>query len=98
MQSLPQLHFPDSKQLHDSLWPAPHPHDGMLDFVEFIKGGENGVGELNASVSGIINPDGKHLGTIKTTQATANCAFNEDESELYITADMYLLRVDLRFN
>lgn len=33
LQSLPQLHFPDSKQLHDSLWPAPHPHDGILYFV-----------------------------------------------------------------
>jgi gluconolactonase len=44
----------------------------------------------------IFNPDGKHLGTIRTTQATANCAFNESEDELYITADMYLLRVDLK--
>jgi gluconolactonase len=44
----------------------------------------------------IFNPEGKHLGTIKTTQATANCAFNTDETELYITADMFLLRVDLQ--
>jgi gluconolactonase len=44
----------------------------------------------------IFNPDGKHLGMIKTTQATANCAFNEEESVLYITADMYLLCVDLK--
>jgi len=46
----------------------------------------------------VFNPGGKHLGTIKTTQATANCAFNENENELYITADVYLLRVDLRFH
>jgi gluconolactonase len=45
----------------------------------------------------VFNPVGKHIGTIRTTQATANCAFNEDESALYITADMYLLRVDLKF-
>jgi len=44
----------------------------------------------------VFNPEGKHLGTIKTTQATANCTFNMAENELYITADMYLLRVDLK--
>jgi gluconolactonase len=44
----------------------------------------------------IFNPDGKHLGTIKTTQATANCAFDAEEKTLYITADMFLLRVNLK--
>lgn len=44
----------------------------------------------------VFNPDGKHLGTIKTTQATANCAFDTDEKTLYITADMFLLRVNLK--
>jgi len=44
----------------------------------------------------VFSPDGKHLGTIKTTEATANCAFDESESCLYITADMYLLRVRLK--
>jgi gluconolactonase len=44
----------------------------------------------------IFTPDGEHLGTIKTGQATSNCAFNEDKSALYITADMYLLRVVLK--
>ncbi len=44
----------------------------------------------------IFNPDGRHLGTIKTTEATANCAFDDSESYLYITADMYLLRVRLK--
>ena len=42
----------------------------------------------------IISQDGKHLGTILTGQATANCAFGgADRSTLYITADMFLLRV-----
>lgn len=42
----------------------------------------------------IISKDGKHLGSILTGQATANCAFGgEDRSTLYITADMFLLRV-----
>jgi gluconolactonase len=43
----------------------------------------------------VFSPDARHLGTIKTGEATANCAFNQDESILYITADMYLLRVKL---
>jgi len=43
----------------------------------------------------VFHPDGSHLGTIKTTQATANCALNNDENILYITADNYLLRLKL---
>jgi gluconolactonase len=41
----------------------------------------------------IIAPDGRHLGTINTGEATANCAWGNDGSVLYITADMYLCRV-----
>jgi gluconolactonase len=41
----------------------------------------------------VISPDGKHLGTINTGEATANCGWGGDGSELYITADMYLCRV-----
>lgn len=41
----------------------------------------------------ILSPEGKHLGTIDTGQATANCAWGDDGSTLYITADMYLMRV-----
>ncbi len=44
----------------------------------------------------IMDPDGKHLGTILTGQKTANCTFNKDESALYITADMHLMRVKLK--
>ncbi|MDX2045672.1 MAG: SMP-30/gluconolactonase/LRE family protein, partial [Chitinophagaceae bacterium] len=44
----------------------------------------------------VFNSSGKVLGKIKTGQATSNCAFNADETELYITADMYLLRVKLK--
>jgi gluconolactonase len=39
----------------------------------------------------IFTPKGEHLGTIFTSEATANCAFNHDYSELFITADNYLL-------
>jgi len=42
----------------------------------------------------IIDKTGKHLGNILTGQATANCAFGgSDRDTLYITADMFLLRV-----
>lgn len=44
----------------------------------------------------VFTPQGEHLGTLKTGQATANCTFNADESFLYITADMYLMRVPVK--
>jgi gluconolactonase len=56
-------------------------------------------GNLWASGPGgilIISPQGKHLGTIVTGQATANCAFGDDGRTLYMTADMYLMRVKVK--
>ena len=44
----------------------------------------------------VLSAAGKHLGTILTGQATGNCAFGDDGRTLYITADMYLMRVRLR--
>ena len=44
----------------------------------------------------IITPQGRHLGTINTGQATSNCAFGDDGRTLYMTADDYLMRVKLR--
>lgn len=43
----------------------------------------------------VISPEGKHLGTINTGVATANCGFGPNESVLYMTADMHLIRVKL---
>jgi gluconolactonase len=43
----------------------------------------------------VLAPDGTHLGTFNTGEATANCAWGEDGSVLYITADMYIGRVRL---
>ena len=43
----------------------------------------------------IFAPDGTHLGTIATGEATANCGWGDDGSTLYITADMYLGRIKL---
>jgi gluconolactonase len=56
-------------------------------------------GNLFASGPGgilVFSPDGDHLGTIHTGQATSNCAFGDDGRTLYITADMYLLRLPLK--
>ncbi len=44
----------------------------------------------------IITPEGEVLGKIKTGEATANCAFDNGFENLFITADMYLLRVKLK--
>lgn len=44
----------------------------------------------------VISKEGLHLGSILTGQATGNCAFGDDGSSLFITADMFLLRVKTR--
>ena len=44
----------------------------------------------------VFSPEGRHLGTIKTGQATSNCAFDEDNKFLYMTADTYLMRIRLK--
>jgi len=41
----------------------------------------------------VLSPEGKLLGRILTGQATGNCAWGDDGGTLYITADMFLLRV-----
>lgn len=44
----------------------------------------------------IFNSAGKVLGKIKTGEATSNCAFNTDQSVLYMTCDDYLMRIKLK--
>jgi gluconolactonase len=41
----------------------------------------------------VFSPQGKFLGRINTGQPTSNCAFGDDGSVLYITANMYLCRI-----
>ena len=43
----------------------------------------------------IITSDGEHLGTIKTEEKTANCAFDSNYQYLYMTTHMYLTRIKL---
>ena len=66
-------------------------HKGLPDGMKVDK-----KGNLFATGPGgvfIFSPDGKHLGTLNTGEATANCNWGNDGSVLYITADMYLCRI-----
>ena len=79
----------------------------FFDATDFVQQGKKGLpdglkidalGNLFATGPGgvlVFAPDGTHLGTFNTTEATSNCAFGDDGSTLYITADMYLLRIGL---
>jgi gluconolactonase len=44
----------------------------------------------------VFDKDAHHLGTFVTGEATSNCAFGENGSTLFITADMYVLRLALK--
>ncbi|MFY0685772.1 MAG: SMP-30/gluconolactonase/LRE family protein [Cyclobacteriaceae bacterium] len=44
----------------------------------------------------IFSPEGELLGIIRTGEATANCAFNSDKSVLFVTADMYVLKIKIK--
>ncbi|MEM9849936.1 MAG: SMP-30/gluconolactonase/LRE family protein [Bacteroidota bacterium] len=43
----------------------------------------------------VFEPSGKPLGKIRTMQATANCTLDEQRNVLYMTADDYLMRLQL---
>lgn len=43
----------------------------------------------------IFSPDGKVLGKIRTGELISNCALDAEEATLYMTADSYLLRIQL---
>jgi gluconolactonase len=77
------------------------------DATAWAKAGQKGLpdgmrvdkaGNLFATGPGgvhIFAPDGTHLGTFETGQATGNCTWGDDGSTLYIMADMYLVRIKL---
>ena len=78
--------FHDASIASDSLRGAP---DGLVvreDGIIFATG-PGGVW--------IFNPEGDHLGIVKTGQATSNCTLDSDNQYLYMTADMYLMRIKL---
>ena len=79
--------FYDAGPASDSLRGAP---DGLVvrkDGIIFATG-PGGVW--------ILTPEGKHLGIIRTGQATSNCTLDAKNHYLYMTADMYLMRIRLR--
>lgn len=73
---------------------APLMNEGLPGLPDGLKVDING--NLFATGPGgvlVISPEGKLLGRIDTTQATANCAWGDDGSVLYITANNRLCRV-----
>jgi len=78
--------FHDARMAQDSLKGAP---DGLVVRSD---------GTLFATGPGgvwIFHPDGEHLGIVRTGQATSNCTLDADEKYLYMTADMFLMRIQL---
>ena len=83
----------DSKVLYD----ATPEVDGKKGVPDGLKVNKNGI--LFATGPGgvwIFSPEGKPLGRLDTGEATANCAFNSDQTILFMCADDYLMRVRLR--
>lgn len=73
---------------HDSAW------HGLPDGFRIDK-----TGNVYASGPGgiyIFNSEGKKLGLLKLDNATSNCALSPDEKTLYVTNDMYVLRIKMR--
>ncbi|MCM4165357.1 MULTISPECIES: SMP-30/gluconolactonase/LRE family protein [unclassified Arenibacter] len=71
--------------------------EGQQGLPDGLKINNNGI--LFATGPGgiwIFNSQGKALARILTGQATANCAFDTDQKKLYITADDYIMAVDLK--
>lgn len=77
----------------------------LYDATDLVKKGLPGLpdglkvdqnGNLWATAPGgvhILSPEGKLLGRISTGEKTANCTWGNDGTVLYITADMYLCRI-----
>lgn len=77
----------------------------FFDATPWVKQGLKGLpdglkvdraGNLFATGPGGVNvfaTDGTFLGRINTGVATANCAFGDDDSVLYVTAHMFLCRI-----
>jgi gluconolactonase len=69
-------------------------HKGLPDGLKV-----DSAGNLWATGPGgvhIFSPSGDPLGRIDTGEATANCGWGGDGSVLYITADMYLCRIQTK--
>lgn len=71
----------------------PHAHlgDGNPDGLKVDQQGNLWVTGMGGIM--VVSPQGKLLGHIATGERTANCAWGNDGSVLYITADTYLCRI-----
>lgn len=70
---------------------------GLVGLLDGIKVAQDGT-LFSTGPSGVlvITPEGKLLGRIETGQRTANCAWGEDGSVLYMTADNYLMKIQTK--
>ena len=76
----------------------------VTDLVGAVPGLPDGLkvdrsGNLFATAPGgvhVYDPEGNRLGRIDTGIATANCAWGDDGSTLYLCSDMYLCRIRTR--
>jgi gluconolactonase len=76
----------------------------LAGFDSILKGLPDGLkidknGNVFAAGPGgiyIFNSDGKKLGLLKLPDAASNCALSPDQKTLYITNDMYVLRLKMR--
>lgn len=66
-------------------------HKGLPDGLKVDKAGN--VWATGPGGVWVFSAEGKPLGRLDTKEATANCAWGDDGTTLYITADMYLCRV-----
>lgn len=81
----------ESRLIHDATAAVKDGLPGLPDGLKVDKDGNlwaTGPGGVY-----VMTPDGKLLGRISTGERTANCAWGGDGSVLYLTADMYLCRI-----
>lgn len=81
----------ESRVVHDATQAVKDGLPGLPDGLKVDKDGNlwaTGPGGVY-----VMTPEGKLLGRISTGERTANCAWGGDGSVLYVTADMYLCRI-----
>jgi gluconolactonase len=80
-----------NQRIFFSVEPLANTGPGMPDGLKVDRAGN--VWSTGPNGVLIISPEGKHLGTIQTGQATGNCNWGDDGSTLYITSSGRLLRL-----
>lgn len=80
----------------------------LFDATSYVKAGDKGLpdglkiardGTIFATGPGgvwILDTGGKVLGRIRIPEATSNCALADDGKTLYMTSDMYVIRLKMR--